>query len=243
MELTGRVALVTGGGKRVGRAIVERLAQAGCQVAIHYNRSESDAEEAVATCRSLGVAADAFGADLGDRDAVAALVPSVVARLGRLDILINNASIFETMPIEDFTLAEWDRTLQINLTAPMMLIDAAREELTRRGGRIVNLCDVSTSRPWPDHVAYMVSKGALDTLTRVAARALAPRVNVVGIAPGAVVWPPDYDEALRQKLTAKIPLQRVGSAADIAAAVHFLLREGDYLTGVILPVDGGRQIV
>jgi pteridine reductase len=243
MNLNGRVVLVTGGAYRVGRAIALRLARQGCHLAVHYRRSREGAEEVAQQCIDLGGQAATFAADLTRRDEVGSLVPAVLEHFGRLDVLINNASVFEVMPIEGFDLADWDKTLQVNLTAPMMLVDAAREELLRREGRIINLCDISTSRPWPDHVAYMVSKGGLDTLTRVLARALAPKVNVCGIAPGAVEWPPEYDQELRDRLTRKIPLLRGGSAEDIASAVEFLLREGDYLTGLILPVDGGRQIV
>ena len=147
------------------------------------------------------------------------------------------------MTLEGFTLAEWQRTMQINVTAPLQLAYAARSALTQAGGRVVNLCDAGTSRPWPEHLAYSVSKEALVTLTRVLARALAPRVNVVGVAPGVAAWPEEYDQQTRDRLTAKIPLQRAGTEDDIASAVHYLLREGDYITGVVLPVDGGRGVV
>lgn len=243
MKLAERVVLITGAGHRVGRAIALRLAKHGCALAIHYRSSADAAEEVASLCRTAGSQAATFQADLAQREEVSRLVPAVLEHFGRLDVLINNASIFERMPVEAFTPADWDRALQVNLTAPMMLVDAAREELLRREGRIINLCDISTARPWPDHVAYMVSKGGLDTLTRVLAKALAPRVNVCGIAPGAVEWPPEYEEEIRERLTQKIPLKRVGSAEDIAATAEFLLLEGDYLTGLIVPVDGGRQIV
>jgi pteridine reductase len=170
-------------------------------------------------------------------------VPAVLGRFGRLDILVNNASIFERMSIGEFRIDAWDRTLRINVTAAIILAQAARSALEAAGGRIVNICDVSTQRPWPDHLAYMVSKGALETLTRALARAMAPRVNVVGIAPGIAEWPEHYDAATRARLAAKVPLQRAGSPADIAAAVHFLLAEGDYISGAIIPVDGGRHVV
>lgn len=156
---------------------------------------------------------------------------------------MNNAAVFPRMSIDAFALEEWERTLQINLTAPMVLAYAARTALESAGGRVVNLCDAATPRPWPDHLAYIVSKGALETLTRMLARSLAPRVNVVGIAPGVAAWPDDYDQVTRERLTAKIPLGRAGTEKDIAAAVHFVLSAGDYITGAILPVDGGRHVV
>ncbi len=243
MDLLDRVALVTGAGKRVGRAITLRLAEAGCRVAVHYRNSEADARAVVEQCRSFGVDAAAFTADLADAAATADLIGHVESHFGRLDVLVNNASEFESQSLETFSPEAWDRTLRVNLTAPMILAHAARDALRRAGGRVVNLCDISTQRPWPDHLAYMVSKGGLDTLTRVLARAFAPEVNVVGIAVGVAAWPEHYDEATRDKLTARIPLQRAGTPDDIARAVLFVLRDGDYVSGAIIPIDGGRQVV
>ena len=243
MQLTDKVVLVTGGARRVGRAIALRLARAGCDIAVHYRSSTEEAQEVVAGCQRLGREAEAFQADLDDLLEAARLPQAAFERFGRLDALINNASLFEIMPIDSFSVEDWERTLRVNLTAPMVLVHAAREMLRAARGRVINLCDVSTSRPWPDHLAYMVSKGGLDTLTHVLARALAPDVNVVGIAPGVAAWPDEYDEELRQRLTKRIPLRRPGTEEDIAAAAEFLLRDGDYITGTILPVDGGRHIV
>ena len=243
MDLRGRTALVTGAAKRVGRAIAVRLAGAGCDVAVHYRGSADDAAETVRLCRAQGSQAEHFAFDLADADAARALVQSVLKCFGRLDILVNNASIFERMTLEAFDLAAWDRTLRVNLTAPLLLSHAAAAPLRAARGRIVNLCDAAVERPWPDHLAYVVSKAALETLTRVLARAFAPDVNVVGVAPGVAEWPPEYDEAMRERLTTRIPLRRSGTPADIAAAVHFLLSEGDYITGTIIPVDGGRRVV
>jgi len=244
MNLNGRIVLVTGAGRRVGRAIAQRLARDGCRLAIHYHTSQADAEETADHCRDSGAAAvELFQEDLADPEGPDRLAKTVIDRLGGLDVLINNASVFETMRLDEFTLAAWERALRVNLTAPMALTFAARDALRRARGRVVMLCDVSTARPWPDHLAYMASKGGLDTLTRALARSLAPEVNVVGVAPGVAAWPDDYDQALRDRLTARIPLRRAGTPEDVAAAVHFLLAEGDYITGTILPVDGGRHVV
>jgi pteridine reductase len=243
MELKGRVALVTGAARRIGHAVAVRLAQAGCDLAIHYRRSESAAAETATACRSHDVAAEAFQADLSDPAAARRLVNAVLTRFGRLDVLVNNASVFEPMSMNEFDVDAWERVLRVNLTAPIVLVHAAREALRRAGGRVVNICDAAIARPWPDHLAYMASKGGLDTLTKALARALAPDVNVVGIAPGVAAWPERYSQELRDRLTARIPLKRAGTPADVAAAVHFVLSEGDYLTGVVLPVDGGRSVV
>ena len=243
MELEGRVVLVTGGARRIGRAIALRLAGAGCHVAVHYQQSENDALETATTCRSRGVSAETFRADLADVAAATALVSSVLTCFGRLDVLVNNAAVFEPMTLDAFRLEDWERTLRVNLTAPLVLTHAAQAALERTSGRIVNLCDAGTRRLWPDYLAYIVSKGALETLTRVLARALAPRVNVVGIAPGVAAWPEHYDEPTRARLTSRLPLRRAGSPEDIAAAVHYVLRDGDYITGAILPIDGGQHLV
>jgi pteridine reductase len=243
MELDGRVALVTGAGRRVGRAIALRLAQAGCRLAVHYLRSADEARATAAQCGAAGPQAEVFQADLAEPAAARQLPQDVLARFGRLDVLVNNASIFERMTLDEFDPHRWERTLRINLTAPMLLTCAAREALRKAGGRVINLCDAAVDRPWPDHLAYVVSKGALETLTRVLSRALAPEVNVVGIAPGAAAWREDYDQPTRARMEARIPLGRAGTPEDVAAAVHFVLSEGDYITGAILPVDGGRHLV
>jgi pteridine reductase len=243
MQLDGRVVLVTGAARRVGRAIAERLADAGCTLAIHYRGSADDAAAAVQACRERGRAAsEAFQADLSDPSAGPRLVEGVLERLGRLDALINNASEFRPMTLDRFSLEDWNRTLQVNLTAPLQLAHAARHALRKAGGRIINLGDAAVERPWSDHLAYMVSKGGLDTLTRVLARAFAPEVNVVGLAPGIAAWPDDYPDDLRQRLARRVPLGRAGNPEDIAAAVEFVLRDGDYITGAILPIDGGRHV-
>lgn len=243
MNLHDRVVLITGAAKRVGRAIALRLAREGCHIAAHFHTSRGAAEALRAEIRDLGRDCELFPADLNAADTTDALVPAVIARFGRMDVLINNASTFERMSLAAFDRAAWDRDLRVNLTAPMALAHAAAEELKRRGGRIVNLCDAATSRAWPDHLAYVVSKGGLETLTRALARALAPEVNVVGVAPGVAEFPESYDEETRARFIRRIPLGRAGSPEDIASLVAYLLREGDYITGAIIPVDGGRHTV
>ncbi len=239
MNLQDRVALVTGGARRVGRAIALGLARAGASVAIHYRSSAHDAHETAAQCRSLGGAADVFMADLADPAACVSLVERVLERFARLDVLVNNASEFEPMSLDDFRVADWERTLRVNLTAPVVLAHAARGQLRTNRGRIVNLCDALTARPLGSHLAYIASKGALDTVTRALARDLAPEVNVVGVAPGVADWPPHYSAELRRRITDRIPLRRAGTPEDIAAAVVYLVTAGDYVTGTILAVDGG----
>lgn len=242
MELESRVVLVTGGARRIGRAIAERLARSGCRIAVHYRRSAAGARETVEACRSGGADADAFEADLGDASACGGLVRRVLERFGGLDVLINNASVFERMTLDEFDYSSWERTLRVNVTGPMALAFEARGALRAAKGRVVNLCDAAVSRPWADHLAYVTSKGALETLTGALARAFAPEVNVVGVAPGVAEWPEGYDAVTRARLTSGIPLGRAGTAAEVAALVHFLLAEGDYITGTVIAIDGGRRI-
>ncbi len=242
MDLRDRVVLVTGAARRVGRAIALRLAASGARIAVHYHESADDAARTAADCCAAGGATELIQADLADIPTAATLVRHVLDRFGRLDVLVNNASVFEPMTLDQFDVTDWDRTLRINLTAPLALAHAARDALRQARGRIVNLCDAGTRHPWRSHLAYIVSKGALETLTYVLAREFAPDVNVVGVAPGIAAWPDHYDQATRDRLVARVPLQRAGSPEDVAAAVHYLLRDGDYITGVILPVDGGRHL-
>jgi len=243
MNLEGRVVLVTGAARRVGRAIALRFARAGCGVAIHYLHSVEEAQRTADQCQALGVAAEMFRADLGDPVATAALIPEVLERFGRLDVLVNNASVFEPMTLDTFSPAEWERTLRINLTAPMILAHAARAALEQAGGRIINLTDAAVAHPRPEYLAYIVSKGALETLTQVLARAMAPRVNVVGIAPGVAVFPEHYDAEMRERLTRRVPVQRTGTVEEVADLAEFLVRAGDYITGVVIPIDGGRRLL
>lgn len=242
MELNGGAVLVTGAARRIGAAIALRLARAGCGVAIHCHRSLGAAHETAARCAALGVRAEVLPADLTDAAAARGLIAEVRTKFGRLDALINNAAEFAPMTLDGFDLPAWERTLRVNLTAPLVLAHAARDLLAAARGRIVNLCDAATQRPWPDYLAYVVSKGALETLTAVLARAMAPEVNVVGIAPGLVHGRDDAAPAPPERWIERIPLGRAGTPEEVAAAVEFVLRDGDYLTGAILPLDGGRRL-
>lgn len=242
MKLNGKVVLITGAARRIGRATALRLAESGCRIALHYHRSTDEAEKTAADCRARGTQCATFSADLADSEQAARLPERVADEFGALDALINNASEFVPMALEDFNLAAWERALRVNLTAPMVLAHAARLWLVAAGGRIVNLCDAFSDRPLPNYLAYYAAKGGLETLTRALARAFAPQVNVIGIAPGVAAWPKDFDPHLQAKITARIPLQRAGAPEDIAAAIHFALADGDYITGTILRVDGGRSV-
>lgn len=247
MRLDKTVALVTGGAKRIGRAITKSLVEAGCHVAIHYRQSKAEAGDLAAWAKTQGRRALTVQGDLADPSDWPQIIQQTIDGLGRLDILVNNASEFLTGKpdtIEAFDPALWDRFLRINLTSVAGLCHHARRYLDSHGtGKIVNLCDIHADCPYPDRLAYCVSKAGLAALTRGLARALAPSIQVNGVAPGIAVFPDEYTLEQRERLIAKVPLRRAGTPEDVAAAVRYLVESGDYVTGEIIRVDGGRSIV
>jgi pteridine reductase len=242
MLLNARVALVTGAGHRIGRAIALALAGRGMRVAIHYHRSREPAGETAAAIRALGAECDTFGADLGDAEAARALGPRVVERFGGLDVLINSAGIMTRATIEETTPALWDEVMDVNLRSAFFTVQGALPGLRAAKGKVVNLADVGGLEPWPRYAAHCISKAGVVMLTRTLARALAPDITVNAVAPGAVLPPDEWSEAARQHLASTTPLGRLGSPDDVTAAVLYLLEGGDYVTGETIVVDGGRLI-
>jgi len=245
MNLAGRTALVTGGARRIGRAIALRLADAGMDIALHYNRSEDHARQTAARIRAAGRRVTLIRADLADPDAPRYVIEQAVSAMDRLDVLVNNAAVFEPMALDAMEPLAWDRTLRVNLTAPAMLVRAAWPEFQRLGGgKVVNLCDASVRWGLGSYIAYAVSKAALEALTRILARQMAPLVQVNAVSPGLTEGPDDGSASSedRARLVERIPLARCGSGDQIAAAVHFLLADGDYITGQVLVVDGGLSL-
>jgi NAD(P)-dependent dehydrogenase (short-subunit alcohol dehydrogenase family) len=243
MQLKDRTALVTGGAVRVGRAIALALAGRGARVAITYRSSAAEAEQTVADLTRLGVEARAFRCDQGCPEEVEQCVAEVEDALGPVDVLVNSAAIFRRTPLTEATLDDWDDHLNVNLRGPWLFCRHFGPRMQTRGsGAIVNMIDIAAEQPFPSYLPYSVSKAGLAALTKGLARALAPEVRVNGIAPGTVLWPDDYSEEQKEKVLARIPLARAGSAEDIAASVLFLLEGSDFINGVILPVDGGRSL-
>ncbi len=242
MELRGKTALVTGGAVRVGRAIALALAERGARVAITYRSSADAALDTVADLRRCGTDAVAVPCDQRRPEQVTEAVRQVEAELGPADLLVNSAAIFERTPLEEASLEDWDSHLEVNLRGPWLFCQAVGPAMRARGeGAIINLVDIAAERPFTGYLPYSASKAGLVALTRGLARALAPQVRVCGIAPGAVLWPEDYPEEQKAALVEKTPLRRAGTAEDVAAAVVFLA-ESPFVTGVILPVDGGRSL-
>jgi len=239
-----QVALVTGGGVRLGRAISLRLAHNGYAVAVNYCKSRRPAEELVAEIAERDGRALAVQADITDPGAVAELVREVESVLGPIDLLVNNAAIFERRPFLELEDGDWARHLQLNLEAPFRLIRLIGGGMWKRGhGRIINICGTVGIQPPGEYAPYCVAKGGLDVLTRCAAEALAPRVQVNGVAPGAILFPEGTSEAEQREILARVPAGREGDPEDIALTVAFLADAPDYITGTILPVDGGASLV
>jgi pteridine reductase len=236
-----RVALVTGGGIRVGRAISLGLAEAGWDVAVHYRSSAADAEDVAGRVRDLGRASWTVRADLAEPDAAGAVVASVREACGRLDLLVNSAAGFEAVSLEDADADAWDRIMAVNVRAPHLLVRAAADLLRAARGAVVNVVDLSAFQPWSEYPVHSVSKAALAHLTRVQARALAPEVRVNAVAPGAVLPPDDYTEERNEALRRATPLRTLGTPEDVVEAVLYLAN-ATFVTGQVLPVDGGRLL-
>ena len=241
MDLAGRVALVTGAGVRVGRAIALGLAGAGARVAVHYNASAKGAQAVVAEIEAAGGEGAAFGADLSRPEAAQPLIEAVVRRFGALDVLVNSAGVMRRTPVGEVTPADWDTIFAINLRAPFFVAQAAAPHMPARGGVIVNIADLAGLETWSGYVPHGISKAGVIQMTRALAHALAPRIRVNAVAPGAVLLPEHWDQAATDHLIATTPLRRLGSPADVVGAVLYLV-SADYVTGHTLVVDGGRRV-
>lgn len=243
MDLNGKVALVTGGARRVGRALSLALARAGADVVVNYFQSAEEAERTVADIAALGRRAIALHGDVSRKDVADMLVRRTAEVFGRLDVLVNNASMFETAPLLAITEEEWDRVLAVNLKGPFLLSQAAAPLLRRDGGGvIVNIADLSAFQPWPSYAHHSVSKAGLVHLTRILATALAPDIRANCIAPGTVLPPEGYTEGDLLQSVGRAPLKKIGTPEDVARALLYLV-ESDFVTGEVVVVDGGRMLL
>jgi pteridine reductase len=236
--------LITGAAKRVGAAIARQLHATGANILIHYRQSAAEADKLAAALNSVRPhSAVALAGDLLATATLPDLMHRAVTAFGRLDVLINNASSFYPTPLGSITEAQWDDLFGTNLKAPLFLAQAAAPHLKATRGLILNLVDIHSQRPLPDHVIYCAAKAGLAMLTRALARELGPDIRVNGIAPGPVLWPEGgMDEALQAKIISRTALRRSGSPEDIAKAALFFFKDAPYVTGQILAVDGGRSI-
>lgn len=243
MDPRGRVALVTGGARRVGRALAVALAEGGARVAVHHHQSAAEAAALVDELRGRGVDAAVFQADLRAPDAPDRLVADVVSHFGALDVLVNSAAVMVRAPFDEITPAVWDDTFALNLRAPFFCARAAARAMNHdgSGGVIVNIADLAGLEVWPAYAAHGIAKAGVIHLTSVLARILAPSIRVNAIAPGAVLLPAGWSAEDAARLERTTPLRRLGAPADVAQAMLYLI-EADYVTGDTIVVDGGRHV-
>jgi pteridine reductase len=242
-RLTGRVALVTGAGVRLGRVVARALSEEGADVALHYHGSEKGAKELADELFAKGARAALFRADLTDASEAERLVKSVEAALGPISILVNNAARFDRVPFLETSPELLDATWALNARAPFLLTKAVGRSMVGRGqGDVVNVLDIGGAViPWQGYAAYCMSKAALGMLTQVLALELAPLVRVNGVAPGTVLPPSGMDPEELDALRRRIPLGRLGRPEEVADTVRFLLTGPTFITGQIIAVDGGRM--
>lgn len=235
--LNGKVALVTGAARRIGRVLAHTLAEAGADVAITYRESDAAAQQ---TLRELGLTGQrsmALRCDVRDPASVRAAVAAVVNEFGRLDLLINNAGVFATAPLESITVEQWDEMFETNTRGAFLMAQAAHPHLKTTRGRIINIGSLGGMHPWPTHAHYSTSKAALHMLTQTMSKAFAPQISVNCVAPGMITngeAHPDYAH-----FADKTPMRRNGKPEEVAAAVLFFATGPHFITGQILGVDGG----
>jgi len=243
-SLTGRVVLITGAARRLGAGLARGFHSAGANIAIHYHRSESDAErlrdEFNTTRKDSAIATSANLLDLAE---LPRLVERALTAFGRLDVLINNASTFYPTPVGSIEPSQWDDLMGTNLKAPLFLSQAAAPALRRAQGLIINMIDIHGQRPLRDHPVYSTAKAGLAMLTRSLARELGPDIRVNGIAPGPILWPDSgINQHLQEEIISRTQLKRRGSPDDIVRTALFFATDAPYVTGQILAVDGGRSV-
>lgn len=234
------VALVTGAAHRVGRALAVGLAANGYDIALHFHASASKVDAARVEIEQSGGTSRVFQADLRDAESPAQLVRDSVRDMGRLDVVVNSASVMLRMPIGEVTAASWDAVLDLNLRAPFLIAQESARHLPD-GGSIINIADLAAFEIWPPYVPHGVSKTGLVYLTEALARLLAPRIRVNAIAPGTVLLPENFDPTFAAHLTETTPLKRDGTPQDVVQAMLYLLN-APYVTGETIIVDGGRRI-
>ena len=241
LPLAGKVALVTGAGKRIGRSVALRLAAEGADVIVNYRSSRGEAEQVAAQILAMGRRSVAIQADVGKRADVLAMFAAIQKQFGALDVLVNNAGIFFPRKFAELSEQDWDRILDTNLKSQFLCSQAAAPLLRRSGqGRMINFASLGGLQVWPNYIHYCVSKAGVIMLTRCLARTLAPEITVNAIAPGTISFPDDAPE-IAENFIRRAPLRRTGQPGDIDDAVMFLAQSA-FITGQVIVVDGGRTL-
>jgi NAD(P)-dependent dehydrogenase (short-subunit alcohol dehydrogenase family) len=241
--LSGKAVLITGGARRLGRAFALAMANAGADVAVTFLTSAREAQHTVVDIAGCGVRAVALRCDVRDEKSVKATVKEVVKELGGIDILVNNAANYETVELEKLTTKQWDDIFASNTRGPFLVSREALKALRPRQGKIINLGSLGGLRPWATHAHYCSSKAALIMLTKVMAKALAPKIAVNCVAPGMIDLGEKSAAAFMRKMAGQTPMQRNGTANEVAEAVMFFATAPHFITGQVLVVDGGLELV
>lgn len=243
MKIAGSTAVITGGARRVGRHVAKRLAERGANIVLNYRTSAEEAREAVAEFKALGAGCLAVQADVATRAGVDAILAAAIGEFGSVEILINNASIYYPTPLRELTEEDWDRNIAVNLKGPFLGCWIFGLHMVERGrGKIINVADWAVDRPYVNYVPYFAAKGGIVTLTKAMAKELAPKVHVNAVAPGPILLPEGFTPEMIRAVEAATLVRRIGDPEDIAQTVLYLIEGTDFVTGAVIPVDGGRQV-
>ena len=243
MDLRGATVVVTGGAIRVGRHVAGRLAERGANIVVNYRTSAREAEDAVEEFRGRGVGSLAVQADVSTQAGVQAILDAAISEFGSVEVLINNASIYAPTPFDELDEADFDRNIAVNLKGPYLGCWLFGRHMQAQGrGKIVNVADWAVERPYVNYAPYFVAKGGVVALTRVMAKELAPAVQVNAVAPGPILMPADFDQETIRAVERATPLGRIGDPEDIAQTIRYLVEGTDFVTGAVIPVDGGRTV-
>ena len=235
------LAVITGAARRIGRSLALELAQRGYRIGLHYYQSQAEAQITAAEIERLGGSAVLLQADLRDPDQITVMFAEIASLPDRLTVLVNAAAVMKPADLRDLSVEAWESTLSLNLRAPWLCAQAAAALMTEQGGVIINISDSGARKVWSGYPDYTISKSALETLTRLLARSLAPKIRVNAVAPGLILESAHLAAGEWERLVNRLPARRSGSPADVARAVVFLI-ESMYITGEILVVDGGYQL-
>jgi NAD(P)-dependent dehydrogenase (short-subunit alcohol dehydrogenase family) len=241
-DLTGQIVVITGGARRIGATIALRMAESGADVAFTYLQSEAEAEKLVAQIGRMKRHAFAVSCDVTDERNVKEAIKEIEREMGGIDVLVNNAALYEMVPFEEITVAQWDRMFASNARGPFLVSRAALASLRKRQGRIINLGSLGGLRPWASHGHYCASKAALTMLSQVMAKALAPEISVNCVAPGMIDTGENPSSKTLKHFAEKTPMRRNGSNQDVADAVLYFATAPKFITGQTLVVDGGLSL-
>ncbi len=242
MDLNGKIALVTGGAKRLGKTIVHALAERGCQLVVHYHTSQIEAEETLNELRTSGHEAMVLQGDITKEADVENMIEQAVERFGRIDVLVNNAAVFYRTPIDTVTFDDWEQIINVNLTGTFLCAHKIGLRMREWGwGHIINIADVAGQRPWADYIPYSVSKACVLTFSQGLAMELAPKVMVNAVVPGPMLFQDYTPKKVQQREIEKTLVKHAGTPEEVAKLVVFVA-ESDFSTGSVFSVDGGRSL-